>query len=78
MQPVTVHVSQVVASVNIPANTGGYYLVLPGRKLKRGDWLDLTVESKRDIYVRASDYVGTFQTNAAIGDQDQIARVLFT
>ena len=78
VQPVTVHVSQVVASVNIPANTGGYYLVLPGRKLKRGDWLDLTVESKRDIYVRASDYVGTFQTNAAIGDQDQIARVLFT
>lgn len=78
VQPVTVHVSEVIASVYIPANVGGYYLVLPGRKLKRGDWKDLTVETERNIYVRANDYVGTFQTNAAIGDQDQVARVLFT
>jgi hypothetical protein len=71
-------VSQVVASTYIPANVGGYYLILPGRKMKRGDWKDLTVESERNIYVRANDYVGTFQTNAAIGDTDQVARVLFT
>jgi hypothetical protein len=78
VQPVNVHVSQVVASTYIPANVGGYYLILPGRKMKRGDWKDLTVESERNIYVRANDYVGTFQTNAAIGDTDQVARVLFT
>lgn len=78
VQPVNVHVSQVVASTYIPANLGGYYLCLPGRKLKRGDWKDLTVESERNIYVRANDYVGTFQANAAIGDTDQVARVLFT
>ncbi|WP_130618000.1 hypothetical protein [Dyella amyloliquefaciens] len=78
IQPVTVHVSAVVASTKLPANLGGYYLILPGRKLKRGDWLDLSIESNRNIYVRANDYVGTFQTNAAIGDQDQVARVLFT
>jgi DNA-binding cell septation regulator SpoVG len=77
VQPVTVHVSAVVASVKIPANLNGYYLVLPGRKMKRGDWKDLTIESQRNVYVRANDYVGTFQTNAAIGDQDQVARVLF-
>lgn len=78
VQPVTVHVSEVVASVKIPANLNGYYLVLPGRKLKRGDWRDLTVESQRNIYVRTNDYVGSLQTNAAIGDQDQVARVQFS
>lgn len=78
VQPVNVHVSQVVASTYIPANAGAYYLCLPGRKMKRGDWKDLTVESERNIYVRANDYVGTFQSNAAIGDTDQVARVLFT
>jgi hypothetical protein len=78
VQPVNVHVSQVVASTYIPANVGGYYLCLPGRKMKRGDWKDLTVESERNIYVRANDYVGTFQANAAIGDTDQVARVLFS
>lgn len=77
VEPVNVRISTVVASVSVPANTGGYYLVLPGRKLKRADWKDLTIESARNIYVRGSDYVGTFQTNVAIGDQDQVARILF-
>lgn len=78
VQPINVHVSEVVASTYIPANVGGYYLCLPGRKMKRGDWKDLTVESERNIYVRANDYVGTFQSNAAIGDTDQVARVMWT
>jgi hypothetical protein len=78
VQPITVRVSAVIATTNLPANLGGYYLVLGGRKLKRGNWKDLTIESARNIYVRASDYVGTFQANAAIGDTDQVARVLFT
>lgn len=78
VQPITVRVQAVVATTYIPANLGGYYLVLPGRKLKRADWMDLQIESQRNIYMRASDYVGTFQANAAIGDADQVARVLFS
>jgi len=78
VQPITVRVQAVIATANLPADLGGYYLVLPGRKLKRGNWMDLTIESARNIYVRASDYVGTFQANAAIGDTAQVARVKFT
>lgn len=78
VQPITVRVSAVIATANLPANLGAYYLVLPGRKLKRGVWKDLEIESQRNIYVRANDYVGTFQANAAIGDTDQVARVKFT
>lgn len=78
VQPINVRVQTVVASTYIPANVGGYYLVLPGRKLKRADWLNLQIESQRNVYVRANDYVGTFQTNAVIGDADQVARVLFS
>ncbi|HET6805319.1 MAG TPA: hypothetical protein VFH59_07770 [Frateuria sp.] len=77
MQPITVRVQAVIATTHIPASLNGYYLVLPGRKLKRADWKDLSLESARNIYARANDYVGTFQTNAAIGDTDQVARVLF-
>lgn len=78
VQPINVRVQTVVATTYIPANVGGYYLVLPGRKLKRADWMDLQIESQRNPYVRANDYVGTFQTNAVIGDADQVARVLFS
>lgn len=78
VQPITVRVSAVVATTHLPANVGGYYLVLPGRKLKRGVWKDLTIETQRNIYVRAQDYVGTFQANAAIGDTDQVVRIKFT
>lgn len=78
VQPITVRVQAVIATANLPSNIGGYYLVLPGRKLKSGNWKDLTIESARNIYVSANDYVGKFQSNAAIGDTDQVARVKFT
>lgn len=78
VQPITVRVQAVIATANLPSNIGGYYLVLPGRKLKSGNWKDLTIESARNIYVSANDYVGKFQANAAIGDTDQVARVKFT
>lgn len=78
VQPVTVRISAVIATTHIPADLAGYYLVLPGRKLKRAVWKDLTIESARNIYVRGEDLVGTFQANAAIGDTDQIARVMFS
>jgi hypothetical protein len=76
-QPVQVHISAVIATTYIAAGTGSYYLVLPGRKLQRGVWRDLTTEQVRNIYVRGEDIVGTMQYNAAIGDQDQVARVAF-
>ncbi len=77
VQPVNVHVSAVVASTYIPANTGGYYLVLPGRKMQRGNWKDLTVETARNIYARGNDWTGAMQFNAILGDQDQVARVMW-
>lgn len=77
MQPITVRVSAVIATTCLPAALNGYYLVLPGRKLKRADWKDLSIENVRNAYVRANDMVATLQFNAAIGDTDQVARVLF-
>jgi len=55
----------------------GWYLVLPGRKMKRADWKDLTVESARNIAVSAEDLVGVGQFNAAIGDSNQVRRVKY-
>lgn len=78
VQPIAYSVAGVIASTHIPAASTGYYLVLPGRKIQRGTWLDLSVESKRDIYTRAEDMVGTQQFNAIIGDSNQVRRVLFS
>jgi hypothetical protein len=78
VQPVNVHVSAVVATTYVAANDTGYYLVLPGRKLQRGTWKDLTIESARNGYFRATDWMGVQQYNAAIGDQAQVARVLYS
>lgn len=76
-QPIAYSVRSVVSTTHIPANSTGYYLVLPGRKIKRGLWKDLTVEDARNAYVRATDLVGTMQFNAAIGDVAQVRRVKF-
>lgn len=78
VQPVNVHVSAVVATTYVAANDTGYYLVLPGRKLQRGNWKDLTIESARNINFRATDWTGVQQYNAAIGDQAQVARVQYS
>jgi hypothetical protein len=78
VQPLAYAVDAVVASTFVAANSTGYYLVLPGRKLQRGNWLDLQIEGQRDVYARAQDWVGTQQFNAAIGDSDQVRRVLFS
>lgn len=76
-QPLAYSVAGVIASPYVPANSTGYYLVLPGRKIQRGVWKDLTVESDRDIYSRAQDWVFHMQFNAAIGNSAQVRRVLF-
>lgn len=76
-EPIAFNVRNVIMTTHVPANDTGYYLALPGRKMKRGEWKDRTIESKRDITVSAEDWVGVEQYNAAVGDADQLRRVLF-
>jgi len=66
------NISALITSWHIPAST--YYVILPGNKLKRGIWKDLTVESDRDILKSAEDFVWNGQYNAAIGDSQQVRR----
>lgn len=77
-QPIAYNVAQVIATPHVAANDTGYYLILPGRRIQRGTWMDLQIESNRDIYKRATDWVGTGQFNAALGDTDQVRRVKFS
>lgn len=75
-QPVAFGVRNVIVSTQVPADATGYYVILPGRKLKRADWKLLTIESKREASTAANDWYGRAQYNAIVGDQDQVARVL--
>lgn len=76
-QPIAWTVRNVIASTRITAGDTGYYLVLPGLRLKRAQWLDPTLESDRVAAAAATDWYGRAQFNAAIGDQAQVRRVLF-
>lgn len=76
-QPIAISVAGVIATTRIPSNATSYYLVLPGQKLARGTWMDLSIEEDRDIYKRAQDWVGTMKYNAIIGDTAQVRRVAF-
>jgi hypothetical protein len=76
-QPIAFNVRNVVSTTHVSSSDTGYYVVLPGRKIKRGEWKDRTIESKRDITVSAEDWVGVEQYNAAIGDTAQIRRVKY-
>lgn len=76
-QPIAFQVRNVISTTKVPSDSTGYYLVLPGRKLKRATWTDLTIESKREASVSAEDWYGREQYNAVIGDSDQVSRVLF-
>ena len=77
-QPLAYSVRNVIATTQIPADATGYYVVLADRKIQRATWMDLQIETTRDIYKRAQDWVGTSQFNAAIGDTDQVRRVAFS
>ena len=77
-EPLTPRVQGIISTTHIPANSTGWYMVMPGRKNKRGVWKDLTTESQRDITASAENIVGTGQYNAAIGEQDQVKRVLLS
>lgn len=77
-QPIAFTVRNVITSTEVSSGTNAYYLVLPGRKLKRGEWMDLKIESQREASVSATDWYGRGQYNAAVGDSDQIKRVAFS
>lgn len=76
-QPIAYNVRNVITTTEVPAADTGYYLVLPGRRMKRGVWMDPTLESARDITASATDWVGREQYNAVIGDTSQLRRVKY-
>lgn len=76
-QPIAFTVDSVVASTFIPSADLGYYLVLPGKKAKRGLWQDLSIENLRNPAIRAQDMYASGQYNAAFGDTNQVRRVLY-
>lgn len=76
-QPVAFTVDEVIASTYVAANDTGYYLVLPRRKLKRGEWRDLGIEQQRNASARATDWYASGQFNAVVGDSAQVRRVKF-
>lgn len=77
-QPLVHQVRNIIVSPEISVAETGYYLILPERKLQRGEWLNMQIESQRDITVSATDWHGKEQYNAVVGDANQIRRVLFT
>lgn len=56
------------------ADTTHYDVVLPGRKLKRGEWQDPKMESDRDVLASATEIVGTAMFNGGKGTADQTRR----
>jgi hypothetical protein len=76
-QPIAWTVRNVIASTRITAGDTGYYLVLPGLRMKRGQWLDPTLESDRVASAAATDWYARSQFNAVIADSAQVRRVLF-
>jgi len=51
-----------------------FYVVLAGRKLKRGIWSDLSAESDRDILMQGTDVAYSGEYNAGIGEVKQVRK----
>lgn len=77
-QPLVHRIGGIISTVHVDSDDTGWYLVLPERKIQRGVWMDMTMESTRDITVSAEHMVGRGQYNAAIGNSDQVRRVKFS
>lgn len=77
-QPIVLSPRNIVITPTLSTSGTGYYLVLPGGKLKTADWLAMQIESKRDITVSATDWHGKEQYNCASGDANQIIRAKFS
>lgn len=54
--------------------TTEYYVALPGRKMKRGIWSDLSAETDRDILMRGTDVAYCGEYNAGVGEVQQIRK----
>jgi len=52
-----------------------YYVVLPGRKIKRGVWSDLSAETDRDILMRGTDVAYCGEYNAGVGEVQQVRKL---
>lgn len=70
--------NQLVHTVNRKYTTGlaadGFYVVLPGRKIKRGVWSDLSAETDRDILMRGTDVAYSGEYNAGVGEVQQLRK----
>lgn len=77
-QPIAFTVQSVISSTWISSSDTGYYLILPGKKLKRGVWQDLSIEQQRNSAQRATDWFASAQYNAIIGDTNQVVRVKYS
>jgi hypothetical protein len=77
-QPIAWTIRNLIVSTRITAADTGYYLVLPGLRMKRGQWLDPTLESDRVAAAAATDWYARAQFNAVIADTAQVRRVLFS
>jgi hypothetical protein len=54
--------------------TTEYYVVLAGRKIKRGVWSDLSAETDRDILMRGTDVAYCGEYNAGVGEVQQVRK----
>lgn len=75
----TFNIRNIISTVNYCDSAGNavtdkFDVVLPGKKMKRGEWKDMTTESKRDIFVRATEIVGHSQYNCGKGNTHQVRR----
>jgi hypothetical protein len=59
-------------------STTEYYVVLPGRKIKRGVWSDLSAETDRDILTRGTDVAYCGEYNAGVGEVQQVRKLALT
>lgn len=51
-----------------------YWVILPGGKMKRGEWADLGLETQRDILKGGETQVWAGMFNGAIGDKRQVKK----
>ncbi len=54
--------------------TGKYFVALPGRKIKSGNRMDLTVLSERDVLAYAETTAGWGRYGAIVGEPEQLRR----
>jgi len=56
------------------ADTSHYFVVLPGRKLKSGNRMELTVLSETDLLAYAETVAGWGRYGAVVGEDGQLRR----